>query len=42
MDGGIVTTVMKKLEGGKPHGVRMSLICLEILGMPENCLQLHD
>ena len=42
MDCGIVATVTKKLEGGNPHGVRMSLICLEILGMSENRLQLHD
>jgi hypothetical protein len=40
IDPGIVATLTKKLEGGERHGVRMSLICLEIIGMSENGLEL--
>ena len=37
MDGGIIAT-LTKLEDGERHGVRMSLLCLEILGMSGNGL----
>ena len=38
IDGGIIATLTKKLEDGERHGVRMSLLCLEILGMSGNGL----
>ena len=42
IDFGILAGLMQKLEDGTCHDVRMSLLCLDILGMFGKCLQLHD
>ena len=39
---GTVPTLVKKLEVGKHHEVRMSLLCLDILGAFGICLHLHN
>ena len=38
---GIVDILLKKLEVGDRHEVRMSLICLDILGTLGKCLYLQ-